>query len=173
MYRQINLTIFFFKSQATYLPKIDQIKHPVILFLHLNLNMNSKEILNPSNFAAPMGAYSHGLKINIGTADMFFVTGQIAMDGSGQPIAPDDISKQTEFILENIQKILSEGGASLDDVVKAVVYVTDISKYKEISAIRNKYFANAKPVSTLVEISRTFKEGCDIEIEVIAIKQHN
>ena len=68
-------------------------------------------------------------------------------------------------------KILKEAGASLDDIVKAVIYVTDISKFKEVSAIRNKYFAYAQPVSTLVEISKTVKEGCDIEIEVIAIKR--
>ena len=102
---------------------------------------------------------------------MFFVTGQIAMDKEGNAVAPDDIIQQTEFVFQNIQKILQEGGSSLDDVVKAVIYVTDISKFKEISTVRNKYFANAKPVSTLVEISKTVKKGCDIEIEVIAIKK--
>lgn len=132
--------------------------------------MSNKVFLNPNDFAAPMGAYSHGLKVDLGTAEMFFITGQIAMDGNGQPVAPDDITKQTEFIMENIQKILAEGGASLDDVVKSVVYVTDISKYKEISAVRNKYYAVAKPASTLVEISKTFKQGCDVEIEVVAVK---
>lgn len=117
-----------------------------------------------------MGAYSHGLRVRVGDAEMIFVTGQIAMDKDGQAVAPNDIVKQTEFIFENIQKILQAGGASLDDVVKAVIYVTDISKFKDISAVRNKYFANSKPVSTLVEISKTVKEGCDIEIEVIAVK---
>lgn len=129
-----------------------------------------KTILNPRDFTSIMGAYSHGLKVNLGTAEMFFVTGQIAMDKDGQAVAPDDITAQTEFIFQNIQKILAEGGASLDDVVKAVVYVTDMSKFKEISAVRNKYFAAAKPVSTLVEINKTVKEGCGVEIEVIALK---
>lgn len=118
-----------------------------------------------------MGAYSHGVKIDIGDSEMIFVTGQIALDKDGNVVAPDDIVKQTEFVFKNIQAILQEGGASLDDVVKAVIYVTDISKFKDISAIRNKYFTISKPVSTLVEISRTVKDGCDIEIEVIAIKK--
>ncbi|MDD3102347.1 MAG: RidA family protein [Patescibacteria group bacterium] len=131
----------------------------------------TKQYLNPKNFTHIMGAYSHGLKIDIGDSEMIFVTGQIAMDKDGNAVAPNDIVKQTEFVFENIQAILKEGNASIDDVVKAVIYVTDISKFKEISAVRNKYFANAKPVSTLVEINKTVKEGCDIEIEVMAIKK--
>lgn len=118
-----------------------------------------------------MGSYSHGLKVDIGDSEMFFVTGQIAMDKDGNAVAPNDIVKQTEFVFLNIQEILNEGGSSLDDVVKAVIYVTDISKFKEISTVRNKYFAKSKPVSTLVEINKTVKEGCDIEIEVIAVKK--
>lgn len=117
-----------------------------------------------------MGAYSHGIKVDVGDSEMIFVTGQIAMDKDGTAVAPGDFTRQTEFVFENIKAILQEGGASLEDVVKAVIYVTDVSKFSEISAVRNRYFANSKPVSTLVEISKTVKEGCDIEIEVIAIK---
>jgi reactive intermediate/imine deaminase len=129
-----------------------------------------KEYLNPENFTKIMGAYSHGLKVAVGDSELIFVTGQIAMDENGKAVAPNDITKQTEYIFQNIQKILMIGGASLNDVVKAVIYVTDISKFKDISAVRNKYFANSKPVSTLVEINKTVKEGCNIEIEVIAMK---
>lgn len=133
--------------------------------------MNNKKYLNPENFTHIMGAYSHGLKVDVGDSEMIFVTGQIAMDKDGKAIAPGNIIEQTEFVFQNIQKILKEGDSTLDDVVKAVIYVTDISKFKDISAIRNKYFINSKPVSTLVEISKTVKDGCDIEIEVIAIKK--
>ena len=131
----------------------------------------SKKVLNPKDFTQIMGAYSHGITVDIGNSKIIFVTGQIAMDSKGEPVAPKDIKAQTEFIFQNIEKILGEAKASLDDVVKAVIYVKDISKFKEISAIRDKYFKISKPVSTLVEISNTVKEGCDIEIEVIAIKK--
>ena len=130
-----------------------------------------KEYLSPEDFTKIIGAYSHGLKVDLGIHEMVFVTGQIAMDKDGNAVAPDDITKQTEFIFQNIQKILEEGGAKIDNVVKAVIYVTKIEYFKEVSAVRNKYFANAKPVSTLVEINKTVKEGCDVEIEVIAIKE--
>ena len=130
-----------------------------------------KQPINPENFTEIMGAYSHGLKVDVGDSEMIFVTGQIAMDKNGNAVAPDDIVKQTEFVFQNIEKILNGGGVSIDDVVKAVIYVTKISDFKEISAVRNKYFSNCKPVSTLVEINKTVKEGCDIEIEVIAIRK--
>ena len=112
-----------------------------------------------------------GLKVDVGDSEMIFVTGQIAKDIDGNAVAPDDITKQTEFVFQNIEKILNCGGASIDDVVKAVIYVTNISDFEKISVVRNKYFANCKPVSTLVEINKTVKEGCDIEIEVIAIRK--
>jgi len=130
-----------------------------------------KQQINPKDSAEIMGAYSHGLKVDVGNSEMIFVTGQIAMDKDGNAIAPDDIEKQTEFVFESIQKILNESNSSLDDVVKAVIYVTRMSDFAKISPIRNKYFVISKPVSTLVEISKTVKEGCDIEIDVIAIKK--
>ena len=129
-----------------------------------------KTQLNPTDSAEIMGAYSHGIDINIGNVNLIFVTGQIAMDKKGNPLAPGDIEKQTKYVFENINKILIEANSSLDDVVKAVIYVKNINDFSKISPIRNKYFAKSKPVSTLVEISSTVKDGCDIEIEVIAVK---
>lgn len=130
-----------------------------------------KKQINPKNAAEIMGAYSHGLSVDVGDSEMIFVTGQIAMDKNGNAVAPDNIEEQAEFVFESIQNILHEAGLSLDDVVKAVIYVTRMSDFAKISPIRNKYFAQAKPVSTLVEINKTVKDGCDIEIDVIAIRK--
>ena len=131
----------------------------------------SRQPINPEKFTQILGSYSHGLKVDVGDSEMIFVTGQIAMDKDGNAVAPGDLVAQTEFVFQNLQTVLNEAGSSLNDVVKAVIYVTDITKFKDISAVRNKYFVTSKPVSTLVEISATVKQGCDIEIEVIAIKK--
>ncbi|MDD3302643.1 MAG: RidA family protein [Candidatus Gracilibacteria bacterium] len=134
-------------------------------------NLLMKKELNPKGGAEIMGAYSHGIEVDLTKASkMVFVTGQIAMDKDGNPIAAGDIEKQTEYVFESISKILQEGGMTIDNVVKAVIYVKNINDFSKISPIRNKYFANSKPVSTLIEISNTVKQGCDIEIDVIAIK---
>lgn len=128
-----------------------------------------KERLSPKNGAEIMGAYSHGLKVDIGDKEMIFVTGQIAQDANGNVVC-EDIEGQTEYVFNCIQKILNEANSSLDDVVKTQIFLTDINDFSKVSPIRNKYFANSKPVSTLVEVSSLVKKGCKIEIEVIAIK---
>lgn len=132
--------------------------------------MNNFEQIIPNTFTPTMGAYSHGIKVPLPGADMIFVTGQIAMDSDGNVVAPFDTEKQTEFVFQNIQAILNEAGASLDDVVKAQIFLTNMNDFSKVSPIRNKYFVNSKPVSTLVEVNKLVKEGCCVEIEVIAIK---
>ena len=131
----------------------------------------SKQFLNPENFYKSSRAYSPGIKVDIGDSEMIFVAGQIAKDNDGNIVGPNDITEQTEFIFQKIEKILKCGGASIEDVVKAVIYVTKISDFEKVSAVRNKYFANCKPVSTAVEINKTVTEGCNVEIEVIAIRK--
>lgn len=130
-----------------------------------------KTKINSTEFAERMGEYSHGYKVEIGDTVLIFTTGQIALDKEGNILYPEDPAKQAEFIYESLQKILSEAGASLDDVIKTTVFVTDMNDFPKISAVRNKYFKNAEPVSTLVEVRRLVKDDCRVEIEVIAVKQ--
>ena len=128
-----------------------------------------KTLINPLDFTKTVGAYSQGLKVDIGDKAMVFVSGQLAMDADGNPVAPGDFGAQTRYIFENIKRILGEAGASLEDVVKVQIFVTDITKFPQVSAVRDEYLGDIKPVSTLLEISRTVREDCDIEIEVTAI----
>lgn len=130
-----------------------------------------KTRVNPANFTKTVGAYSQGLKVEVGDKVLVFVSGQLAMDADGNPVAPDDVSAQTRYIFENIKKILGEAGAALEDVVKVQIFVTDITKFPQVSAVRNEYLGDIRPVSTLLEISRTVKDGCDIEIEITAITE--
>jgi len=111
------------------------------------------------------------MAVDVGDCEMIFTTGQLAMDSEGNAVAPTDIEKQTEYVFENLKKILAEAGATLGDIVKVTIFVTHIEDYPKISAIRNRYLAESKPTSTLVEIIRTVKPGCDIEIEAIAIRK--
>ena len=131
-----------------------------------------KKHITPKDGSPVMGFYSPGMSVDVGDSTFIFVTGQIARRQDGTPVAPGDFKAQTEFIFQKIQAILTEAGAGIDDVVKAVIYTTDVSKFKDISEVRNHYFAKAKPVSTLVEISKTVREGCEVEIEVVAIKEN-
>ena len=130
-----------------------------------------KKNLSPKNFTVKTGSYSHGMSVSDGHMKLIFVTGQIAMDADGNVVCPNDIAGQAEFIFENIKKILAEADSTLDDVVKAQLFLTDMSLFGQVSPVRNKYFEKSQPVSTMVEVSSLVKKGCMLEIEVIAIKE--
>jgi len=129
-----------------------------------------KQKINSNSFAKRLGAYSHGYIVETGDTKLIFTTGQIALDKDGNVLYPGDPAKQAEFIYESLNKILHESGATLDDAVKTTVYVKNMSDFAKISAVRNKYLKNSEPVSTLVEVNNFVKEGCLVEIEVIAVK---
>ena len=126
------------------------------------------ERINPFKINT-FGYYSQAVKIDLGTKTMILVAGQIALQEDGTPVAPGDFTVQTHFVFKRIQRVLEEAGASLDDVVKALFFITDAGKYNEVSAVRNEYFAIARPASAMVEISNTVAKGCDVEIEVMAM----
>jgi reactive intermediate/imine deaminase len=129
-----------------------------------------KRALLPSSFTPTMGAYSHGLAVDLGTFEMVFVTGQIAIDPSGNVVS-QDIEEQTDYVFKNIEKILESGNATMKDVVKAQIFLTDIADFAKVSPIRNRYFSESMPVSTMVEVAQLVRSGCKIEVEVIAIVQ--
>jgi 2-iminobutanoate/2-iminopropanoate deaminase len=126
------------------------------------------ERINPFQYST-FGHYSQGVKIDLGTKVMILVAGQLALNDDGTPVAPGDFTAQTHYVFKRIQQVLEAAGAGLDDVVKALFFLTDASKYSEVSAVRNQYFATARPASAMVEISNTVAAGCDVEIEVMAM----
>jgi len=130
-----------------------------------------KQKINSENFAKRLGAYSHGYTVETGDTTFIFTTGQIALDKDGNVLYPGDPAKQAEYIYESLNKILGEAKTSLDDVVKTTVYVKNMGDFAKISAVRNKYLKNSEPASTLIEVNKFVKEGCLLEIEVIAAKQ--
>lgn len=127
-----------------------------------------KELTN-NLFPKPIGAYSNGLSIPIGDKKLIVLTGQQAIGSDGKAVYPNDPEKQTEFIFERIESLLNEAGATLDNAIKVVIYVTNMDDFSKISPIRNRYLGKARPVSTLVEVSRLTIPECLIEIDLTAL----
>ena len=132
--------------------------------------MNKIKKVNPESLRIPTKAYSQGIVIPIGDTELMFVTGQLSQDADGNVIALNDIEGQTKVVFSRIETILKEAEMTFDNVVKAQIFIKDITQSKIVSAIRDDVFKNSKPVSTLVEVSGFVKEGCMIEIEVTAVK---
>jgi enamine deaminase RidA (YjgF/YER057c/UK114 family) len=132
--------------------------------------MSTIKKINPATMKHPTKAYSNGILVPLGSANLLFVTGQVAQDSEGKVVAPDNAAEQTRFIFNHIGEILKDADMSFDDVVKAQIFVTNMDESSKVSAVRDEFFVSSKPASTMVEINRLVKPGCCVEIEVIAAK---
>ncbi len=121
-----------------------------------------KEIRTPKA-PQPAGAYSQGLKFG----NMVFTAGQVGKNPATGEL-PKDIEGQTRQALENIRAILAEGGASMDDVVKATVHLQDFDDFDRFNAVYVTFFAEPRPVRTTVQSEL---RGVLVEIDVMAIVQ--
>jgi 2-iminobutanoate/2-iminopropanoate deaminase len=100
---------------------------------------------------------------------MIFVSGQLAWDKDGNTVGKGDMRAQFEQVGTNLKNALEAAGASLEDVVKAVTYVTDMDAFFECVDIRQKYFGPGWPTSTTFEVSRLAHPDMMIEIDMIAV----
>ena len=120
---------------------------------------------NPPAVPAPIrGYYSNCVRVSAGS--LLFISGQLGMDTSGKLVA-DDVAAQAEQALRNIQLLLEANGATMMDVVKVTVYVTDINYLDLIAPVRMKCFPHDGPASAIVEVAR-LALNAKVEIEAIA-----
>lgn len=100
---------------------------------------------------------------------MIFLSGQLAWDVEGNVVGKGDMRAQFEQVGTNLKNALEAAGASLEDVVKAVTYVTDMDAFFECIDIREKYLGPGWPTSTTFEVSRLAHPDMMIEIDMIAV----
>ncbi len=127
------------------------------------------ENIYPEDWQQTRGFYSPAKKIDMGDFYMIYVSGQQVSKNENNEAITDDIEEQTELVFQAIESILKSAGASMKDVVKAQIFLTDINDFPKVSAIRDKWFAESKPVSTLLEVNAMTRKGAKIEIEVTAV----
>jgi len=108
--------------------------------------------------------YSRAVRID----NHIWVAGTTASDAAGNVIAKGDAAEQTRYILKKIEAALRDAGATLVDVVRTRVYVTNIAEWEVIGRVHGEFFAEIHPASTMVEVSKLI--DCDhlVEIEVDA-----
>ncbi len=121
---------------------------------------------NPPTLSQPTG-YTHVVETS-GPVKTIYISGQIAFDASGNIVGAGDMKAQAEQVFSNLQTALSAAGATFSDVVKMNTYVTDMSKVQVVREVRARYFANAAPASTLVQVVALARPELMIEVEVIA-----
>lgn len=121
------------------------------------------EELSTDGAPASLGPYSQGIV----DGGRIFVSGQGPVDPATGDVASEDVAEQTAQTLENIGAILEAGGASLADVVKATVYVTDMDDYDTVNEVYGEYMSEPYPARAAVEVSE-LPIDIAVEIEVVA-----
>ncbi len=130
----------------------------------------AKTVLVSPSLITPRGIMSHGTKTPAG--NMVFVSGQVARNAQGELVGKGDVKAQTRQALENVKSVLETAGATMDDVVKVTVFVTNVEDhYTAIHEARAEYWPANYPASTMVEVSSLVSKDMLIEIEAIAVTQ--
>lgn len=122
--------------------------------------------INPPELSKPTG-YTHLVETRGGRT--LYVSGQIALDREGKVVGEGDLTAQTKQVFENLELALAAGHATLDNVVKITVFMTDVSQLQKFRDVRDRYFTSGVPASTLVQIAQLARPELMIEIEAIAV----
>ena len=127
--------------------------------------MTDREEISVPELGQPISHYTDAVRVG----DLLFVSGCVPTDADGNVVGGDDVAAQARKVFENIGAILGAAGATFADVAKVTVYLTDVDDRPAINPVRQEVFGDAKPASTLVEVSRLAIPGIKIEVEAVAI----
>lgn len=109
--------------------------------------------------------YSRAVK----AGNIIEVSGTISVNDNNELVGKDDPYLQTIFILEKIQKVLERAGASLNDVIRTRMFVTDIGRWEEYGKAHGEFFKDIKPATSMIEVSGLIGPDYLVEIEATAI----
>ena len=113
--------------------------------------------------------YSRAVRIG----NLVWVAGTTATDDHGEVVGPGDAAVQTRYALEKIERALREAGASMQDVVRTRLFVTDIGQWEAIGRVHGAFFGAVRPAATMLEVSRLIDPAHLVEIEVDAFVQNH
>lgn len=123
-----------------------------------------KQLISSGSPWEDVVGYSRAVRLG----NIIEVAGTTAMDGDSL-VGKGDIYAQTVYVIQKIEKALHEAGATLQDVVRTRMYVTDIGQWEAVGKAHGAFFKTIKPASTMVEVSKLINDDLLIEIEVTAI----
>ena len=109
--------------------------------------------------------YSRAVKVG----NTIEVTGTVAVDDDSKLVGGNDAYEQTKFILQKIEKVLERAGATMKDVVRTRMFVTDISRWEEYGKAHGEVFSDIRPCTSMIEVKGLIDKEYLIEIEATAV----
>ncbi|MFT4693770.1 MAG: 2-iminobutanoate/2-iminopropanoate deaminase [Francisella sp.] len=122
-----------------------------------------KKIINTKNAPQAIGAYEQAIVVG----NMVYTSGQIALKADGT-IAGECIKDQTLQVMQNLKAVLEAAGSSLDKVIKATIFIKDMTEFNLINSVYESFFNGNYPARSCVEVARLPKD-VRVEIEAVAI----
>jgi 2-iminobutanoate/2-iminopropanoate deaminase len=127
--------------------------------------MAAREEIRVAGQPEPISHYTHAVR----AGELLFVSGCVPVDQKGRLVGGDDVVAQARQVFRNIEAVLAAAGATFADVVKVTVYLTNIDERPKINPVRQEFFGEVRPASTLVEVSGLAIPGAKIEVEAVAL----
>jgi 2-iminobutanoate/2-iminopropanoate deaminase len=127
--------------------------------------MSERRVVSTPGAPAAIGPYSQA----IDCGSLVFASGQIPLDPATGLVVGDDAATQTRQVLTNLGAVLDAAGLTLAHVVKATVYLKDLSDFAAMNAVYAEFFAASAPARVTVEVSRLPRD-VRVEIDVIAAR---
>jgi reactive intermediate/imine deaminase len=123
----------------------------------------SKQIISTPDAPAAIGVYSQAVRVG----DTIWVSGQIPLDPKTKELVKGDVEAQVRQVFENLKAIVAAAGASFDDVVKATVFLVDLSHFALVNKVMAEYFREPYPARAAVGVA-ALPRGAQVEVECIA-----
>ncbi len=115
--------------------------------------------------ADPISHYTDAVE----AGGFLYISGMLPVGSKGELVGAGDVVRQSEQVLDNVSAVLRASGATFDDVVRVGVYVRAMADRELINTVRRRYFADARPASTLVEVSALAHPDALVEIDAVAL----
>lgn len=124
------------------------------------------ERISPPGVAAPRGPYSPAVR----AGGYIYVSGQVPVDPATNQAVTGDVKAETRQVLSNIQRILEGCGASMADIVKCGVFLTDVKDFAAMNEVYAEVFGASKPARTTVAVAALPLPGAHVEIDAVAYR---
>jgi 2-iminobutanoate/2-iminopropanoate deaminase len=122
------------------------------------------EVLTTDKAPKAVGAYAQAVRAN----GFLFLSGQIPLDPASGEMVVGDVGVQARRVLDNLRAVLEGAGSSLEQVVKATIYLLDMNDFAVVNQTYAEYFPNAKPARATVAVAG-LPRGAKVEIDMIAL----